>query len=126
HHRIGLGITISSAHGVSTPPLPLKIVSASMQGAIYITAKRGGDWHTYPITVTPSPLSPFPHESQVGGCILPLQTLGMVACSRTCSVELVDVLAGAIVKRFSTRPFIPSTLRVFHAQRTTCLHCGCP
>lgn len=145
HHRICTGVVVSSSHGVCTPRLPLRIVTACQKGRIFVTSKLAGDWHTEQLNMFDQPMVPSMLEA--GGeapMVLLLPALGMIVVSRSCSVDLVDLLSGMycfvahlldcgsdktkgnIVRTFQTGQFKPSTLRAFHAKRRTCLYCGCP
>ncbi|KAI5800101.1 sterol-sensing domain of SREBP cleavage-activation-domain-containing protein [Geopyxis carbonaria] len=125
-HRICEGIVVSSSHGVFTPRLPLRIVTACQRGRIFVTAKSGGDWYTEQLNLMAPPLTSPILEPGEPCTILPLSALGMVISSRSCNVELVDILSGSIIRSFQTGQFKPSTLRAFHGKRRTCLYCGCP
>jgi hypothetical protein len=94
HHQICDGVVVSSSHGVFTPRLPLRIVTACQRGRIFVTAKSQGEWNTEQLDLMSPPyLSPIMEPGEP--CtILPLPSLGMVISSRSCNVELVDILSG--------------------------------
>lgn len=96
HHRICTGVVVSSSHGVCTPRLPLRIVTACQKGRIFVTSKSAGDWHTGQLNMFDQPM--VPPMLEAGGeasMVLLLSALGMIVVSRSCSVDLVDLLSGA-------------------------------
>jgi hypothetical protein len=93
-HSICGGVEISSSHGIITPRLPLRIVTACQRGRIFVTAKSAGEWYTEQLDLmAPPSTSPVMEPGEPCG-ILPLSALGMVISSRSCNVELVDLLSG--------------------------------
>ncbi|KAF8252243.1 hypothetical protein K440DRAFT_651426 [Wilcoxina mikolae CBS 423.85] len=125
-HQICEGVVLSSSHGVFTPRLPLRIVTACQRGRIFVTAKSQGEWKTQQLDLMSPPyISPIMEPGEPCA-ILPLSSLGMVISSRSCNVELVDILSGSIIRSFQTGQFKPGSLRAFHAEQRTCLYCGCP
>ncbi|KAI5840369.1 sterol-sensing domain of SREBP cleavage-activation-domain-containing protein [Tricharina praecox] len=125
-HQICEGVVVSSSHGVFTPRLPLRIVTACQRGRIFVTAKSQGDWYTEQLDLMSPPFTSPSMEPGEPCTILPLSSLGMVISSRSCNVELVDILSGGIIRSFQTGQFKPGSLRAFHAKQRTCLYCGCP
>lgn len=94
-HRICTGVVVSSSHGVCTPRLPLRIVTACERGRIFVTSKSAGDWRTEQLNMFDQPMVPSMLEA--GGeapTVLLLSALGMIVVSRSCSVDLVDLLSG--------------------------------
>ena len=97
HHRIWEGIVVSSSHGVSTHRMSLRIVTASQQGEIFVTSRYQGIWSTEKLTVShpwASHAPPTPVAAGEACAILPLPVLGMIVSSRSCNVELVDLVSG--------------------------------
>lgn len=97
HHRICTGVVVSSSHGVCTPRLPLRIVTACQRGRIFVTSKSVGDWHTEQLNMFDQPM--VPPMLEAGGeasTVLLLSALGMIVISRSCSVDLVDLLSGTL------------------------------
>jgi hypothetical protein len=92
-HQISSGVLVSSSHGIFTPKLPLRIVTACQRGRIFVTAKLSGEWYTEQLDLMSPPLSPVV-EPREPCSILPLPALGMIISSRSCNVELVDLLSG--------------------------------
>lgn len=95
HHRICTGVVVSSSHGVFTPRLPLRIVTACQRGRIFVTSKSAGDWHSQQLNTFEQPM--IPPMLEAGGdasTVLPLSALGMIVVSRSCNVDLVDLLSG--------------------------------
>lgn len=95
HHRICTGVVVSSSHGVCTPRLPLRIVTACERGRIFVTSKLAGNWHTEQLNMFDQPM--VPPMLEAGGeasTVLLLSALGMIVVSRSCSVDLVDLLSG--------------------------------
>lgn len=121
-HRICTGVVVSSSHGVFTPRTPLRIVTACQRARIFVTSKSGGVWNSRQLNLLEQPWSGVDAATTV----LPLSALGMIVVSRSCSVDLVDLVSGSIVRTFQTGQFKSSSLRAFHARRQTCLYCGCP
>jgi len=93
-HRICEGVVVSSSHGVFTPRLPLRIVTACQRGRIFVTAKSQGEWNTQQLDLMSPPFMSPIMEPGEPCAILPLSSLGMVISSRSCNVELVDILSG--------------------------------
>lgn len=88
-------IVVSSSHGVVIPRLSLRIVTACQRGRIFVTSKsQGGEWYTEKLSLTAPPLTSPLMEPGEPCTILPLSALGMVVSSRSCNVELVDLLTG--------------------------------
>lgn len=97
HHRICTGVVVSSSHGACTPRLPLRIVTACQKGRIFVTSKLAGDWHTEQLNMFDQPM--VPPMIEAGGeasTVLLLSALGMIVVSRSCSVDLVDLLSGTL------------------------------
>lgn len=95
HHRICNGVVVSS-HGIFTPRLPLRIVAACQKGRIFVTARSagGGDWHTHQLDLMAPPITSPLVQTGEAYTILPLSALGMVVSSRSCNVDLVDLMTG--------------------------------
>jgi len=93
-HQVCEGAVISSSHGVFTPRLPLRIVTACQRGRVFVTAISQGDWNTEQLDLRTPPLISPSMEPGEPCIILPLSYLGMVISSRSCNVELVDILSG--------------------------------
>lgn len=94
-HRICTGVVVSSSHGVFTPRLPLRIVTACQKGRIFVTSKSAGFWHSQQLNMFEQPM--IPPMLEAGGeasTILPMSALGMIVISRSCNVDLVDLLSG--------------------------------
>ncbi|KAL7276345.1 hypothetical protein RUND412_000648 [Rhizina undulata] len=127
HHRICDGVAVSSSHGVLTPRLPLRVVTACQRGRIFVTAKIAGtgEWRTEQLTFN-NPSLEKSIDTGEACTILPLSALGMIISSKSCRVDLVDLLSGGVIRTFQTGQFKPSSLRAFHAKQRTCLYCGCP
>lgn len=94
YHQICDGVIVSSSHGVFTPRLPLRIVTACQRGRLFVTAKSQGEWYTQQLDLMSPPFVSPIMEPGEPCTILPLSSLGMVVSSRSCSVELVDILSG--------------------------------
>ena len=96
-HQIYPNILVVSSHGVFTPRLPLRIVTACQRGRIFTTKPLiGGGWRTDQLDLM-SPPSIAPVMEPGESCtILPLSSLGMVISSRSCNVELVDLVSGKL------------------------------
>lgn len=97
YHQICEGVVISSSHGVFTPRLPLRIVTACQRGRIFVTAKSQGEWYTEQLDLMSPPFVSPIMEPGEPCTILPLSSLGMVISSRSCNVELVDILSGRLL-----------------------------
>lgn len=126
HHQICERVSVASSNGIFTPKLPLRIVTACQRGRIFVTAKSQGEWYTEQLHLMSPPYSSPITEPGEPSSILPLSSLGMVISSRSCQVDLVDILSGGIIRSFMTGQFRPGSLRAFHAKQRTCLYCGCP
>lgn len=100
HHRVCTGVIVSSSHGVFTLRLPLRIVTACQRGRIFVTSKMHGEWTSGQLNLFEPAISPIldPSESCT---ILPLSALGMIVTSRSCNVDLVDLLSGTLQSVFS-------------------------
>ncbi|PWW76014.1 hypothetical protein C7212DRAFT_194519 [Tuber magnatum] len=126
HHRICTGVVVSCSHGGFTPRLPLRVVTACQRGRIFVTSKSAGEWNSGQLSPFEQPVIPSILDPSENCTILPLSSLGMIVTSRSCNVDLVDLLSGDVIRTFQTGQFKPNSLRVFHANRRTCLYCGCP
>ncbi|KAG0639799.1 sterol-sensing domain of SREBP cleavage-activation-domain-containing protein [Tuber brumale] len=126
HHRICTGVVVSCSHGGFTPRLPLRVVTACQRGRIFVTSKSAGEWNSRQLSPLEQPAIPSMLDPSENCTILPLSSLGMIVTSKSCKVDLVDLLSGSVIRTFQTGQFKPKSLRVFHANRRTCLYCGCP
>lgn len=94
-HRICTGVVVSSSHGVFTPRTPLRIVTACQKARIFVTSKSGGEWNSRQLNLLGQPWSHPSLEAGVDATtVLPLSALGMIVVSRSCSVDLVDLVSG--------------------------------
>lgn len=94
-HRICTGVVVSSSHGVFTPRTPLRIVTACQKARIFVTSKSGGEWNSRQLNLLEQPWSHPSLEAGVDATtVLPLSALGMIVVSRSCSVDLVDLVSG--------------------------------
>lgn len=96
HHRICTGVVVSSSHGACTPRLPLRIVTACQKGRIFVTSKLAGDWHTEQLNMFDQPMIPMIEAGGEASTVLLLSALGMIVVSRSCSVDLIDLLSGTL------------------------------
>ncbi|RPA95328.1 hypothetical protein L873DRAFT_1829877 [Choiromyces venosus 120613-1] len=126
HHRICTGVVVSCSHGGFAPKLPLRIVTACQRGKVLVTSKSAGEWNSGQLSLLEQPAIPPILDPSENCTILPLSSLGMIVTSRSCNVDLVDLFSGSVIRTFQTGQFKPNSLRVFHANRRTCLYCGCP
>lgn len=101
NHHIANNITISSCHAISTPPMALRIATVCVGGQIYVTSRKN-EWRTEPLDIIRPPVQGYLESVDIPA-VLPLPMLGMVVCSRNCTVDLIDVTAGE---------FIPQTLHL--------------
>lgn len=113
-HRICSGIIVSSSHGVFTPRLPLRIVTACQRGRIFVSSKSSGDWYTEQLDLNAPPQTSVVLEPGEPCTILPLSGLGMVISSRSCNVELVDLLSGTCIALYMTQLYLTNAYRLHH------------
>lgn len=105
HHRICTGVVVSSSHGVFTPRLPLRIVTACQRGRIFVTSKLAGDWHSGQLNLFEQAIPPVLEPGAEASTVLPLSALGMIVVSRSCSVDLVDLLSGTYCLCIYLQPY---------------------
>lgn len=94
HHRICTGVVVSCSHGGFTPRLPLRVVTACQKGKIFVTSKSAGEWNSGQLSLLEQPVVPSILDPSENCAILPLPSLGMIVTSRSCNVDLVDLLSG--------------------------------
>jgi WD40 repeat protein len=111
HHRIFAGVVVSSSHGVFTPGLPLRIVTACQRGRIFVTSKMAGEWTSGQLDLFELPTIPPILPPSESCTILPLSALGMIVTSRSCSVDLVDLLSGMYLELNSNTFYVSAHLK---------------